>query len=339
MTHPYKEWINIDVDQIKPLEVTDLEKARMKQRILGTKKQKATLPFLRNAAAAVIITGASLAAVSFAVPSLASQIPFMQGILSYFDKEQDHFYGQYEKYASVIKQTQSSNGITMMIENAVYDGTSITIAYALETDKNVGEHPRFDQYMDIPSASGLTGSTDIKKISDTKYAGLVRVSPTLQKDMDNIQVAWSPGSFTNDKTGEVFAGDWHFTFALPKMNSDIQLVNQSVSAKGVTLVINEIRTTDVSTIIHYKQIVDPSILEKWNSITPTLKVKDDLGNEYHVEGNGGVSDHSENYQWSATIRKVDEKATKLYIQPTIIFSLGEGKGHEEHKLESIEIPL
>ncbi|CAH0346666.1 DUF5643 domain-containing protein [Bacillus sp. CECT 9360] len=109
--------------------------------------------------------------------------------------------------------------------------------------------------------------------------------------------------------------------------------------KDVTLVINEIRRTDVSTIIDYKQIIEPSLLEKWNDISPILYIKDDLGNEYHVEPNGGESHDLENYKWSDSIGVIDEKATKLYIQPTIIFSLGEGKGHEEHKMKRIKINL
>ncbi|WP_445490815.1 DUF5643 domain-containing protein [Niallia sp. 03133] len=70
-----------------------------------------------------------------------------------------------------------------------------------------------------------------------------------------------------------------------------------------------------------------------------IEITDDLGNEYHVEGNGGTGDRLQNFKWSATIGKIDEKATKLYIHPTIIFSLGEGKGHEEHKIETMEINL
>jgi hypothetical protein len=128
-------------------------------------------------------------------------------------------------------------------------------------------------------------------------------------------------------------------FELAKMKNDIQLVNQSVTDKDVTLIIKEIRTTDVSTTIHYNQWVEPSVLKKWKDVSAVLKVKDDLGNEYHVEANGGVSRDGQNFAWSDTIGVIDKKATKLYIQPTMIFSLGEGKGHEKNEMKMIEINL
>lgn len=339
MKNQYKQWANLDVEQVEPMEVTDIEKARIKQRIIGKKVTKRKNYMWRNVAAAALIIGVSMTTVSFALPAVASQIPFMQDILSYFDKDPDGFYAKYKDHATKIEQVQTSNGITMMIENAVYDGTSITISYALETEKDLGKQPSFQQFVDIENSTGITGSSGIQQISKTKYVGIVRVSPTLEKDLDKVKLQWLPESFKSGSTGETIAGDWKFNFELAKMKNDIQLVNQSVTDKDVTLIIKEIRTTDVSTTIHYNQWVEPSVLKKWKDVSAVLKVKDDLGNEYHVEANGGVSRDGQNFAWSDTIGVIDKKATKLYIQPTMIFSLGEGKGHEKNEMKMIEINL
>ena len=69
-----KKWIDMDIDQLELLDVTDIEKTRVKQHVLKKRKKA---PIWRNiAVAAVIIVGASTTT-GFAFPSLASQIPFV----------------------------------------------------------------------------------------------------------------------------------------------------------------------------------------------------------------------------------------------------------------------
>ena len=127
-----KEWMDLDIDKLELLEVTDIEKAHVKQHVLKKKKT----PIWRNmAVAAVIIVGATIAT-GFAFPSIASQIPFMENVISYFDDEEQR-YKNFETFSSDIGVAQTSNGITVMIDNAVYDGTNITVSYAIETEHDI----------------------------------------------------------------------------------------------------------------------------------------------------------------------------------------------------------
>lgn len=341
MTNKWDEWSALDIERIEPMEVTDVEKARMKKRVIGNQRGKSVRSIWRNVAAAAIITGTSVATLGIAFPGVAAEIPFMQGIFSYFETDEDNFYAEYGDHATAVGQVQTSNGVTVMIENAVYDGDSITIAYALETEKELGKAPYFSfgQSLNVRDSVGLTGESEIHQISDTRYAGVVRLSPIFEKQPDTVQVQWAPDSFTNSTTNQVLTGDWSFNFQVTQTENEVQVVNQTASDKGVTLLINELRNTEVSTVIDYDQIIDPSLLEEWKNISPLLEVKDDLGNDYQVKSNGGMSEDSETYEWSDTIGIIDSKATKLYIEPTLIFSLGEGKGHEKHKMETIAVNL
>ncbi|MEK4090304.1 MULTISPECIES: DUF4179 domain-containing protein [unclassified Viridibacillus] len=340
MTDQYKKWANLNVEDIEPMDVTDIEKARMKQRIINKKIPKIKRPVWRIAAVALMILVGSATTVSFAIPSVASQFPFIKGIVNYFTSDNDKFYEQYSDYATDIEQLEISNGITMMIENAVYDGNTITITYALETEHDLGVNPRVGQFIDVEGSVAIGGGDSLQQISPTKYVGLARVTPTFKKDLEKVQVQWSPKSFTNDTTDETVNGDWKFNFELEKVQDEIQLVNQSITDAGMTLIINEIRKTDVSTIIKMKQITESRLLKKWHLASPALAIRDDVGNVYHVVDNGGSSmDNGVTTEWSQSIGVIDKRATKLYIEPTMILSLGEAKGSEKYKMKTIEVSI
>ena len=189
-----KEWIDMDIDQLELLDVTDLEKARVKQHVLKKRKKA---PIWRNiAVAAVIIVGASIAT-GFAFPSLASQIPFMDNVINYFNDEEQH-YKNFEAFSTDIGLAQTSNGITVMIDNAVYDGTNITVSFAIETDHAFGENldTLAPNWFDVKGSSGSGGTGKITKISDTRYVGLSTLTPHFKDDIypETVQVTWSPTS-------------------------------------------------------------------------------------------------------------------------------------------------
>ncbi|MGE7924941.1 DUF4179 domain-containing protein [Viridibacillus arvi] len=340
MTDQYKKWANLNVEDIEPMDVTDIEKARIKQRIINKKATKIKRPIWRIVAVTLMILVGSATTVSFAIPSVASQFPFIKGIVNYFTSDNDKLYEQYSDYATDIEQLEMSNGITMMIENAVYDGNTITITYALETEHDLGVNPRVGQFIDVEGSVAIGGVDSLQQISPTKYVGLARVTPTFKKDLEKVQVQWSPKSFTNDIADETINGDWKFNFELEKVQDEIQLVNKSMTDAGMTLIINEIRKTDVSTVIKMKQITESRLLKKWHLASPTLAIRDDVGNVYHVVDNGGSSmGNGATAEWSQSIGVIDKRATKLYIEPTMILSLGEAKGSEKYKMKTIEISL
>ncbi|MGM7637158.1 DUF5643 domain-containing protein [Bacillus sp. Hm123] len=97
----------------------------------------------------------------------------------------------------------------------------------------------------------------------------------------------------------------------------------------------------MTTVIHYEQFVEEDVLKKWPHVSVVFDtVQDNLGNDYIAEDNGGTSrDNLLSFQGSSTIKAIDPNAKSLTIVPTIIFSLGSGKGVEEKKMEPIKIDL
>lgn len=335
-----KEWIDMDIDQLELLDVTDIEKARVKQHVL--KKRKKT-PIWRNiAVAAVIIVGASTAT-GFAFPSLASQIPFMDNVINYFNDEEQH-YKNFEAFSTDIGLAQTSNGITVMIDNAVYDGTNITVSYAIETEHPFGENldTLAPHWFDVKGSIASGGMGEITKINNTRYVGIATLTPHFKDDVypETVQVTWEPTTFTNHEGVEI-KGDWSFAFSLERLEGNLELVNETVQDEDVTFTLQSVEFTPVSTVISYEQVVTDELLELWPSVTPVFRVSDDLGHVYINEtGGGGMSpDKGKTFKGTTEFGTIQEGASQLIIQPIEIASHNYGKGHIEIELDPIVIDL
>jgi len=334
-----KEWLEIDIDQLELLDVTDVEKERAKQHIL--KKRKKAPVWRTVAAAAVIIVGTATAA-SFAVPSVASQIPFMDDVIRYFNGVDNK---SFEEFSTDIGLSESDNGVTVMIDDAVYDGTNITVSFAIETDKDFGETIRMSgpNWFDVAGSNGSGGSSEITKISETRYVGLSTFTPNFKDGEypEKVDITWTPQSFKGIENDVEVEGVWSFAFSLDRLEGDQKLVNETVQHKDVTFTLKSVEFTDVSTVISYEQVVKDEFLEKWPSVTPVFRITDDLGHVYiDGTGGGGVShDEGITFEGTTAFGTVREGAKELIIQPVAIASLMSGEGHEEIELDPIVIEL
>lgn len=337
----YKRLNNLDLEEnIEPMDVIDEEKDEMKNRVTKKIRQKRRVPkVLRNVAAAAVIAIASIATIGIGFPTLANQIPIVNNIFALFNDEQDEFYSNYEEFATGIGQVQTSNGITMTVDYAVYDGKTITMTYSVETEKEIGENIGVNAPVNVKDEIGGTGTTTaLKKVNDTQYVGMVTSTPIFDNKPNEVVVNWQPGSIVNEDTMNEIKGNWKFNFTLREVQGDIQTVGQSSAENGVEVWINEIRSTDISTVIEYNQKVDQSVLDEWEWVTTGLEVVDNLGNEYKVNSNGGYSEEEQNFYWSDTMKKIDKNATSLVFKPEVVWSK-EGKEHKSFTLDPIEVTL
>ncbi|WP_075619461.1 DUF4179 domain-containing protein [Paenisporosarcina indica] len=341
MTESYKQWLDLDIENIEPMSLTDSRKAEIKHTVLVNSRKKKGFVQLRYLTVAAIVFVSAVTTMSYTFPTFASQIPFMQNVISYFNKE-DSIYEKYGDFATEIGYTQISNGTSIMIENAVFDGTSLTVSYAIETDADLSPSTYTSNRFDIKGASGLSGSGAIRKISDTRYVGLERLTPHFDTAAPaEIEVSWQPKTFIDQTTNTEINGDWNFNFTLSKLDNEIQPVQQSVTDHGVTVVVTSLKKNEMSTVIEYESVVDEEILKQWPFVSVQFEtIQDNLGNTYIVDSNGSKSnDNGVSFESSATIKAIDPNAKSLKLVPMIYFSLGSGRGLETKFTEPIIIDL
>ncbi|MGG3889795.1 DUF4179 domain-containing protein [Metabacillus fastidiosus] len=318
--------VTVDEADFEEIEVTEMEKARLKKILkdsLPKKKNKWKKPVFIAAAVLCLST----ATFGLAFPTYASQVPIIGDIFRFLDNDRTGLYDNYKEYANELNVTKERNGVKITVNDAVFDGKTITLTYSLESEKDLGESPSTFDFVQVKGSQGASGSSIIKKIDENKYVGLL-TSTQLMKETDALNVNWSIEEVRADPETkeETIKGNWDFNFYLKATERNNVTVNKSIEQEGIKVGVGKIMFAPMSFTIDYSQKVSKSVRKNWDDIYVDIEVKDDLGNVYSGEGNGGSGDSSGyNMNWSKTFMKVNEKATKLIITPHIsLMNYGEG---------------
>lgn len=369
--------INIDENEFEEMEVSELEKAKVKNTLKKSiNKKRKMQSWKKNVAVASILVGLSATTFGLTFPAYAKNIPVIEDIFRFFDNgrtessidsndvkdEEKGLYYNYKQFSNEINLTKESNGIKITVNDAVFDGKTVTLTYSIESEQDLGKHAGTS----LPKIEGMNalGGTDrTTKIDTNKYVGILTVSNLEDKTLDIANIKWNIDSIQNPDNHTEIKGDWNFDFSLNAVDSTMQLSDSSSERNGVKVNIEKISVNPMSFIVYYDQIVSENISNKWDGVDVELEIKDDLGNVYSGEGNGGKGTDSYNMRFSKTFEKLDENATKLIVSPHITLrdynsdnyssvevskdgvereiTLPEksGKGKEEFVLEDIVIEL
>lgn len=278
---------NIDDNEFEEMEVTEFEKAKVKSALKKSiTKKKKRMGWKMNVAAAVIVLGLSTTTLALSFPAYASNIPIIGDIFKFLDSEKTGFYDGYKEYSTELNMVQESKGIKITINDAVFDGKTVAVTYSIESDRDLGEDLVTDGMLDVKGPDEMTGSSYILKIDNYHYVGLDKIT-LYGFTSGNIDINWKPGSIHLLDIDEKIKGNWKFAFSLKATDNQVQLSNQSVEDYGVTVNIEKIAFTPMSFIFSYNQKVTEQVKDKWDGAEVELEVKDDLGNVYLGEGNGG----------------------------------------------------
>jgi Domain of unknown function (DUF4179)/Family of unknown function (DUF5643) len=339
MSQDFKDWLDLDIDEIKPKPLSAEQKAKIKYHVLtkGKKKKRINVRYLAGAA----LLGISVITASFiSLPAIANQLPFVQSILTNF--EEDALPKKYEDFATVVNQVQSSNGLDVMIENAVYDGTNIILTYAIQTNEELGNHPRAEGFINVEPSNGSGGTGSIEKMNGTTYVGIEKVTPHFTGESpEEVFVQWEPTAFGDFQMNTEIKGDWEFEFTLTQLPTNVQLLDQTISQDGLTLVMISLEHSEMSDVLRYNFYVEESVLKDWPFVSIEMsEAKDNLGNVYKLNGNGGIS-HNEgaSNEWGTTIYSIDPNATSLTFTPQIYYSKGSGELVETEYMKPVTIQL
>lgn len=313
--------VNLDDNEFEEMAVTEFEKAKVKSRLKQSiTKKKKRMGWKMNVAAAAVVVGLSTATVGLTFPAYAGNIPIIGDIFRFLDNEKTGLYDNYKEYSTEMNLTQESNGIEITINDAVFDGETVALTYSIESDRDLGGDLTSFNTPSIKGATGAAGSSYISKIDDHHYVGLDKITP-FGLTSDSADIKWKIGSILQTSTGEKIKGNWKFAFSLPATDSQIQLTNQSVEQNGVTVNIKKVAFTPMSFIVHYNQQATQQVREKWHEAYIELEIKDDIGNVYSGEGNGGSGTDAYTVNWSKTFEKLDPNATKLIVTPHVTFRI------------------
>lgn len=335
--------LNLDDEVFEEMEVSEIERARLKAKLKKSIQKRKPMRGLKNIAAAAILMGVSTFALGFAFPTAASQISFIADIFKFLDRDHTGFYDNYKEYSTELGLFEESDGIKLMINDAIFDGETVSVTFSIESENDLGENPIIFDHLDIEGANALSGSTEIERVGKNQYVGLMTASEVGGKNTDNVNVKWDVGSFTaiKDNKEQEYKGKWEFAFTLKATENESEIVERSIDQDDIQVNIEKIKYTPLSFIIYYEQNADESIQRVWEDVLVELEVKDDLGNVYVGKGNGGSGPNQYNVNWSTTFEKLNPAATQLIITPKVMVFSSEHKtsvGMTDSGYEEIDLP-
>ncbi len=318
--------IEISEEELKEIEnleveVTDLEKVGVKAALrkrINKKKQ------LRGKMIAAILGGSLLVGtfgIGIVTPSYAAEIPIIGDIFRFLDKGRTGVYELYKENANEIHVTKEDKGVAVTIREALYDGRTIYYTYEIKADRDLGEH------LDVgvgPTFSikgykrGMTGGSTVKKVGENTYVGQENYS--LHETYEEVQCKWTIKELVMRKgeKEESIKGNWQFDFKLKAVEGERQELTQSVERENFKVKLEALYQTPISFRIEYRQEVPEAYRTEWDDVTTSIQVKDNLGNHYVGEANGGHGNqHTGIMYFSNTFGKLQEGANELIVTPTI----------------------
>lgn len=145
----------------------------------------------KGVAAASILVGLSVATLGIGFPTYAGGLPIVGDIFRFLDNGRTGLHENYKEFSTELNMTRESNGVKVTINDAVFDGRTVTITYSIESEKDLGEHPSIFGSPQVSMSNGAAGSSKTTKVGDKKYVGMTTTSDLGSKRMDVANVRWN----------------------------------------------------------------------------------------------------------------------------------------------------
>lgn len=282
-------------------------------------RRKIMYAFGSVAAAFAILVGSSY--FSPALASSLSQIPIIGSVFGNSDllilKE-----AQKNGLTTAIGETQTVDGISVTLDEILYDQNNITIGLYIESEEALDEHyfgAGMDFTIDGKSPMMASGSYGEDTLSTTTRTAIQEINVTKE-----LPDAFELGLILNGENGET----WYFSTPIEKI-SDIRTVpvNHSQTVDGLELTVTELKISQTGASLSMEVSDEETDFDLSRGGYIEFLMFDQNGNE--IEGlSGGVTGELVKDKIMYTSNKhfdpIDEHVTELTITPHLEFPLSGG---------------
>jgi len=263
-------------------------------------RKKSKKRFAKRAGIAAAIALITITTLSAAFPAYARNLPIIGSVFDFLS-EKNIIYRDYVEYSSDLNLSKVSNGVKVTINEIVYDGIDLSIAYTVESKEKMNSEPHImDKNIringkEVTFASGGTG----KFIDENTYIGIDSFSVDrsyISKEMRKNFIGGDvevPDNFTMDLDISEFSngiyGKWDFKFKVSndKLEGKIVQIDTSIDLSEIrpSLEVTEVIFTPINTVL--RTVEDNSSID----FIDNFIVLDDKGRLLEFkssEGNGST---------------------------------------------------
>lgn len=318
--------VEIDIEQYSEATVTDFEKQQVLMNVKQKAKHNQPARWKKTVMAAAMSVGLSSAALfGLSFTTFAHEIPILSNIFQLFGGEK--LYADYENSAEIIGETRESSGVAITMNEVVFDGQTLYMNYILKSEHDLGESPYLEGMPVLLESNSrfYAASTDnLKKVGKNEYVGMMTghliIDGTDEIEEGAVQLSFEAIVPDEAISTEKITGNWDFHFNVSTTANKVQLVQQNSEGRGVNVDIEKIIYTPMSFLLFYNEYVEKDLQKNWDFILTDVVVKDNLGNVYESQHNGGYSASFPHLYHNFMFQKIDPKATKLIVTPIVELS-------------------
>ncbi|GFZ30313.1 hypothetical protein CSC2_08390 [Clostridium zeae] len=239
---------------------------KLKQTLMDLPVRKKNNKVVKRTAAAAVLAVVVVTSLSAAFPAYARSMPVIGSVFQFLS-DRNFIDKEYVKYSSDLNLSKTSNGTTVTINSIAYDGIDLSIAYTVESEKEIKNSPHImDKEFKINGkvtsfGSGGTGEL----INKNTYVGVdsFNVSndylPEEQRKFILGGDVVIPDDFTMDLNIKEFSdgtkGQWDFKFKVSldqiKGKVKVKSVKTSIDLSKIVpnLKVNEVIFTPMNTVL------------------------------------------------------------------------------------------
>ncbi|MGO4888975.1 DUF4179 domain-containing protein [Anaerobacillus sp. MEB173] len=261
---------------------------------------------------------------SYYSPALAnslSQIPIIGSVFGNSDLI-GLLQAQKNGLTNEIGETQTVNGISVTLDEILYDQNNITIGLFIQSDEELDQF-YFGAGMDFTingrNPAGATGSYGEEILSATTRTAIQEINVT-----EDMPEEFELGLMLHGGNGE----KWYFSIPVEKI-TDIQKipVHHSQTVDGLTLTVTEMSFSETGVSIAYKSYEEETDFDLSRGGNIEFMVVDQDGNEITGRSGGATGERVKDriqFKSNKQFDPIDSNVTELTITPYIVIPTGGG---------------
>ncbi len=299
---------------------------------------------IKNGKRKILYTVSSVAAVfgilvgsSYYSPALAnglSQIPIIGSVFG-----DSHLIGlqqaQKKGLTSEIGETQTINGISVTLDEVLYDQNNITIGLKIESEKELGEFyfgAGFDFTINGELPNGSSGGYGENIQSPTIRTAIQDI--TVTEDMPNV---FELGLSLHGEKGET----WYFSTPIKQITDIIKIpIQHSENVDGIDLTVTELSLSETGVGISYESSEEGTDFELSRAGNIEFLIVDQDGNEIMGHSGGVRGELLKNSMVFTSNKKfdpIDSGVNELTITPYLALPTDGGGVEVDENGESREL--
>ncbi|KOS68794.1 hypothetical protein AEA09_09750 [Lysinibacillus contaminans] len=256
-----------------------------------------------------VVTISLIIGLGFISPTMArvlSNFPLLNGIFETID-DSSLKVTLNDKNSTALNKTLTSNGVSLTIQDIVFDGTRLTISYLQEKQAEI--YPlHIEVNGEVINSSGVYRG---EYLESGKFVGVIEFSPTeqLPDDFDLLVKIHQIGDMVVD---------WQFNTPITNVNINSKkiAVGQKGEVEGIQYEVKKLELSDTGVSLHVLFHTDSNQLDKI-----VLNVLDDNGKVLpiiNIEGQGDEKSFLFEYLMEPIGGDVESLTISPFFRPSII---------------------